>query len=92
MIIKGSSVQSSMRNDPFIALPIDKLLLQLSPEEAKFFALLDAELHKTEAFYLEREAAMQMRWRALREQLDELGDHMIQIQVRVCAFVPALLG
>lgn len=84
-ISKGSSVQSSMRNNPFIALPLDKLLSQLSSKEAKFFAMLDSELQKIEAFYLDREEEMRMRWRTLREQLNELGDHMKHIEVcRVC--------
>jgi SPX domain protein involved in polyphosphate accumulation len=80
-----------MRNNPFVALPLDKLLLQLSPKEAKFFAKLDAELHKIEAFYLDREEEMQTRWRTLREQLDELGDHMKHVQV--CdAVIPSIVS
>ncbi|KAF8220925.1 EXS-domain-containing protein [Tricholoma matsutake] len=77
---RRSSVQSSMRNNPFIALPLDKLLSQLSSKEAKFFAMLDSELQKIEAFYLDREEEMRMRWRTLREQLNELGDHMKHIE------------
>jgi SPX domain len=77
-INQGSSAQSTM---PFTALPIDTLLQQLSPMEAKFFMKLDEELQKIEAFYFDREAEMQTRWRTLREQLDELGDHMKLLQV-----------
>lgn len=85
---RRSSVQSSMRNNPFIALPLDKLLSQLSSKEAKFFAMLDSELQKIEAFYLDREEEMRMRWRTLREQLNELGDHMKHIE----EFHPKTLG
>jgi SPX domain len=80
-ITKGNSAQSTMRNNPFMALPIDKLLSQLSRKEAKFFVMLDVELRKIEAFYSDREVEMQTRWRTLREQLDELGDHMKLVQV-----------
>jgi SPX domain protein involved in polyphosphate accumulation len=71
-----------MRNNPFIVLPLEQLIPQLSPEEVKFFAMLDVELEKIVSFYLDREEEMQTRWRTLRAQLDELGDHMKHVQVR----------
>ena len=91
-ITKGNSALTSIRSNPFVALPLDQLLLQLSAEEARFFALLDTELHKTVVFYVEREAEMRIRWSALRDQLTELGDHMKLIQVCVFVFMPALVG
>jgi SPX domain protein involved in polyphosphate accumulation len=76
-----------MRNNPFVVLPLDELIPQLSPEEAKFFAMLDVEFEKIVSFYLDREEEMQTRWRTLREQLDELGDHMKHVQVCVARSV-----
>jgi len=85
MISKDARNQSSTTVNPFTALPLNELLPQLSPEEATFFAMLDAQLEKVGVFYVARQEEVKTRWKTLREQLDELGDHMKVIQVwRVC--------
>ncbi|KAL1744890.1 EXS family protein/ERD1/XPR1/SYG1 family protein [Schizophyllum fasciatum] len=61
---------------PFTApATYSELLPLLSPVELNFFKLLDAELEKVEAFYLDREKEMQDRTLLLKEQLNELNDH-----------------
>ncbi|KIK00027.1 hypothetical protein K443DRAFT_620167 [Laccaria amethystina LaAM-08-1] len=62
-------------SNPSPALPLHDLLPQLSSQETLFFAMLDSQLDKVEAFYLSREEAMMDRGEMLKAQLRELDDH-----------------
>lgn len=60
---------------PLTALPLHELINHLTPQEASFFTMLDAELDKVESFYLLREKEMLDRSYMLQVQLNELNDH-----------------
>lgn len=62
-------------SNPSPALPLHDLLPQLSSQETLFFAMLDSQLDKVEAFYVSREEAMMDRGEMLKAQLRELDDH-----------------
>jgi len=63
-------------------LTLQDILSQLTPIELDFFIALDAELNKIEKFYEAREAELEARGRALREQLDDHANHKSFLQVR----------
>jgi SPX domain len=66
---------------PSAAIPLHELMLQLSPEETKFFDMLNSELDKIESFYVTREKETQERSGILREQLNRLSEHKKIVQV-----------
>lgn len=61
--------------NPLTPLPLHELLAQLSPQEAAFFAMLDAQLEKVESFYSTRAKELSLRTHLLHVQLRELEDH-----------------
>jgi hypothetical protein len=71
------------------ALPLHELLTLLTPLEAAFFTMLDAQLDKVESFYLDREKEIRARGRLLQTQLIELNEH--RNLVLVCNFPSFLL-
>jgi hypothetical protein len=66
------------------ALPLHELLTLLTPLEAAFFTMLDAQLDKVESFYLDHEKQIRARGRLLQTQLIELNEH--RNHVLVCNF------
>ena len=80
-ILSNISVVSvaSSRSPP---LTLQDILPQLAPIELDFFIALDAELDKIEKFYQAREAELEARGRALREQLEDHATHKSFLQVR----------
>lgn len=65
---------------PNLSLP--ELLAILPPTCKKFFALLDRELERVEAFYKERENEAIKRFDDLQSQWKELSAHKVEFQVR----------
>jgi xenotropic and polytropic retrovirus receptor 1 len=61
-------------------------MLQLSPEETKFFDMLDSELDRIESFYVTREKESQERLGMLRGQLNQLNEHKKIVQVRFIGY------
>jgi hypothetical protein len=70
---------------------LQEILPRLTNVEMAFFVTLDAQLEKVEKFYQAREAALQTRTKALKIQLEELGDHKRFLQVCNWLFVYMLL-
>lgn len=62
-------------------MPLHELLPLLSSTEKLFFAALDRELEKIEAFYEKQEKALQEHTQMLKEQLNELAEHRKQFYV-----------
>jgi hypothetical protein len=60
-----------------------EIIPHLSPAEAAFFTLLDAELDKVESFYLRREKEYRARSGVLEDQLRELEEHRRLFHVRL---------
>ncbi|KAJ7185647.1 SPX domain-containing protein [Mycena filopes] len=74
--MKGfSQLLDPLRQHPYSVLSLNALIPLLSPQELAFFAALDNELQKVEAFYVDREKAMKIRTRDLAAQLRELTAH-----------------
>ncbi|KAF8707831.1 EXS family, partial [Rhizoctonia solani] len=68
---------TSRHNDIGYSPPetIQELLAGIGPNELAFFAALDQEIDKVEAFYSERERDAQLKVAALKEQFHELRGH-----------------
>lgn len=61
--------------NPLAALPLQDVLMQLSPLELAFFNHLDAQLEKVELFYLTREKEAEEKGKLLESQIQELMEH-----------------
>ncbi|KAG5220336.1 EXS family-domain-containing protein [Salix suchowensis] len=71
----------TLLNGPFTLMPLHELLPLLSSTEKLFFAGLDHELEKIEAFYEKQENSLQEHTQMLKEQLNELAEHRKQFYV-----------
>ncbi len=71
----------TLLNGPFTPMPLHELFPHLSSTEKLFFAALDHELEKIEAFYEKQEKALQEHTQMLKEQLNELAEHRKQFYV-----------
>ncbi|KAF4583455.1 hypothetical protein EYR38_002206 [Pleurotus pulmonarius] len=75
---RGSVRAPTLLNGPFTPMPLHELFPHLSSTEKLFFAALDHELEKIEAFYEKQEKALQEHTQMLKEQLNELAEHRKQ--------------
>jgi SPX domain len=67
--------------------PLHIILPNVPAIHVKFFDMLDAELTKVEAFYLEREKGMHEHAKLLKRQLHELEAHRQMFYVSISVFL-----